>query len=68
MLAGADALWGHAGLGYARALGLSAANILGVFNFRQAFFAADEIAKLPGWLQALSAEETMYAAAEKQAM
>jgi len=58
-LAGADALWGHAGLDYARALSLSAANTLGVFNFRQAFFSADEIAKLPGWLQVFSAGETI---------
>ena len=61
-LAGADALSGYGGLGYGRALGLSAANTLGVFNFRQAFFAADEIAKLPGWLQVVSAVETIFGA------
>ena len=58
-LAGADALWGRAGLGYARALGLSAASTLGVFNFRQAFFAAEDLIRLPGWVQLLSAGETI---------
>ncbi|MGC8524326.1 MAG: hypothetical protein ACP5M5_08570 [Acidibrevibacterium sp.] len=62
ILAGADAFWGQAGLGYARALGLSAASTLGVFNFRQAFFAAGDLVTLPGWLQVLSAGETIFGA------
>ncbi len=66
---GAPAFWAHDAWpawrdwpAWRAALGLSAANTLGVFNFRQAFFAADEIAKLPGWLQVLSAGETILGA------